>query len=149
MLAANIKDLALTQCGFDGKPEFRVDANWFIHSGTGAMGSTIVYFEVPAGHTCPGHNHTVEENIFIVDGTAEVTIGNETKTFSQGGLVVIPALERQVIKNVGHTTLKVLGFFPSTTVVSAFDEVLQGPPHPSRVVIVPEPDDVAATYPKS
>lgn len=149
MLAANINDLDLTQCGFDGKPEFRVDANWFIHSGTGAQGSTIVYFEVPSGHTCPGHNHTVEENIFIVQGTAEVTIGTETKTFGTGGLVVIPALERQVIKNVGQDTLKVLGFFPSTTVISAFDEVLQGPPTPSRVVVVPEPGDVMTTYPKA
>src|SRR5881394_3019242 len=131
MLATNINDLALTVCGYDNDPRIRVDANWFVHAGTGAMGSTVVYFEVPVGHTCPGHNHTVEENIFILQGTAEVTLGEEVAIVHEGHLVIIPALVRQLIKNAGDSTLKVLGFFPSTTVVSTFDEPLVGPPTPA------------------
>ena len=147
MLAINIGDLELTESGFESDAGMRVDANWPIHSGTGSAASTIVYFEVPAGKTCPPHSHTVEESVLIVEGTAEVDIEGETETFSAGGIVVIPALARQVVRNVGDTVLRVVGFFPSTTVITTFDEVLT--PTSDRVVVVPEPDDVVEAYPHS
>ena len=146
MLAINIGDLELTQGGFESDSGMEVDANWPIHSGTGSEGSTIVYFEVPAGKTCPPHSHTAEESVFIVEGTAEVTVGDETETFSAGGIVVIPALVRQVLRNAGDTVLKVVGFFPSTTVITTFDEPLT--PDSERVIVVPDPDDVVDSYPQ-
>jgi quercetin dioxygenase-like cupin family protein len=145
MLAINVGDLELTESGFESDPEMRVDANWPIHSGTGSMGSTIVYFEIPVGKTCPGHSHTVEETIFIAEGTAEVEMNDERETFSTGGIVVSPALERHVVRNVGDTVLRVVGFFPSTTVVTTFDEVLT--PTRDRVLVVPELDEVLESYP--
>ena len=147
MLAINIGDLELTEGGFESDPGMRVNANWPIHSGTGSAGSTIVYFEVPAGKTCPPHSHTVEESVLIIEGAAEVTIENETETFSAGGIVVIPALARQVLRNVGETVLRVVGFFPSTTVMTTFDEALT--PTSERVLVVPEADDLVESYPHS
>lgn len=59
------------------------------------------------GHGAPLHIHAVEEVLEVMDGTAEITLGEETRVVTANQSVLIPAGARHGFKNVGTGTLKV------------------------------------------
>lgn len=59
------------------------------------------------GHGAPIHIHAVEEVLEVMDGTAEITLGDETRVVTANESVLIPAGARHGFKNVGAGTLKV------------------------------------------
>jgi quercetin dioxygenase-like cupin family protein len=64
----------------------------FIHGD----GLSIAYWDVQAGATIPVHHHIHEMMVNVIEGTLELTIGNETRRLSAGMVGVIPG-------NVPHT----------------------------------------------
>jgi quercetin dioxygenase-like cupin family protein len=126
--------LKLMQSWSDSDPTQAGKFDFPIHVGTGAMSTSIVYFEVQPGQHCGMHTHSAEEIAYIVAGSAEVEIGDERASASEGGLTLIPAMAPHDVHNVGSTTLKVIGFFPSAAVVTTFGGILS-PLGTSTIVI--------------
>ena len=58
------------------------------------------------GQGPPLHRHPYVEVAFTVEGTATITIGNETREVQSGGIVVIPANTPHRFVNLGNAVLR-------------------------------------------
>ncbi len=75
---------------------------------TGGAISVIMGWHKP-GEGPPDHVHfNQEEMFFIVEGTYELTVGDQTSTAGPGTLVFIPRTVVHRFKNVGATTARML-----------------------------------------
>jgi mannose-6-phosphate isomerase-like protein (cupin superfamily) len=60
----------------------------------------------PPGKGPPLHTHPYVEVGFIIEGTARMTIGDETHDVNAGGIVVIPANTPHRFVNAGNNILR-------------------------------------------
>jgi quercetin dioxygenase-like cupin family protein len=58
------------------------------------------------GQGPPLHTHPYVEVAFTIEGSATITVGNETREVKAGGIVVIPANTPHRFVNSGDTTLR-------------------------------------------
>ena len=70
------------------------------------------------------HTDSAEEVLHVLEGEAEAEIGQEQRHLGAGELAVVPSMEPHSVRNVGDGTLRVLGIFSSSTLVSTFEEPL-------------------------
>lgn len=122
MNPVNVNDLELQAVDSPVDPTVLVRYKFPVYGATGAAGTAVVYFEVEPGKRLPMHHDGAEEVLYIVQGEATATIGNESGTVRAGDLAVIPAWAPHGVVNTGDVTLKVVGFFGSNTVASLFAE---------------------------
>lgn len=73
------------------------------------------------GHGAPIHIHAVEEVLEIMDGVADVILGNETRTLTANQSVVVPAGMRHGFTNVGAGTLKVRATMAACIFEASYD----------------------------
>jgi hypothetical protein len=73
----------------------------------------------------------------IVEGTADVEVGEEVARFSAEALAVVPALVPHALANVGETTLRVVGFFSSAAAIHAYEDTIM--PLGANVLVTPPP----------
>jgi quercetin dioxygenase-like cupin family protein len=106
---------------WEADPMVRVRADFPLSAEKGSTRTAVVYFELEPGCKLGRHTDSAEEVLLILQGKAEVTVGTETGQVSAGKLVVVPEMVPHSIHNVGDTTAKIVGFFPSGHIVSAFD----------------------------
>jgi quercetin dioxygenase-like cupin family protein len=125
MQAVQIDELDLFEGWSESDPGMRVRAGFPISSGTGAKSTAIVYFELEPGQHLGTHTDSAEEILLIVSGEGEATIGDERAAVQPGTLAVVPALAPHSVKNTGEETLRVVGFFSSSTVLSVFDDPME------------------------
>jgi quercetin dioxygenase-like cupin family protein len=102
-----------------------VRAGFPISSGTGTQSTAVVYFELEPGEHLGTHTDSAEEILHIVSGSGEATIGDDQVPVRAGTLAVVPALAPHSVKNTGEETLRVVGFFSSSTVLSVFDDPME------------------------
>lgn len=135
MLSVNLNDVALQE-KFPGR---RVAFPF--HSGMGTSSTSTVLFEVDPGYELPTHRDSAEELLLVLEGEGEAWLGSETARLTSGEVAVVPAMEPHGIRNVGETTLRVLGFFSSSTMIATFDE----PPAPGapQVFAIGGPVEIA------
>jgi mannose-6-phosphate isomerase-like protein (cupin superfamily) len=62
----------------------------------------------PGGRTTPHYHPQTEEIYYILEGTARMTIGEETSDVGPGDAIAIPPGEVHTITNTGDVTLKFL-----------------------------------------
>ena len=55
----------------------------------------------PGRSTTPHHHAVTEEIYYILEGTAEMTLGAETRPVGPGDAIAIPPGERHTIRNTG------------------------------------------------
>lgn len=98
---------------------------------TGQAGSAAVYFELEPGARLNTHTDSGEELLYLLQGSVEATVGDETGRLEAGDLAVVPANAPHGVLNDGDETARVLGFFATGTVYSVFEEppVPGGPTH--------------------
>jgi len=84
-----------------------------------------------AGDRLPRHTDSAEEILYIVPGEAEAEVGEERGRLTTGELA-IPAMVPHGLVNVGNDTVKVVGFFSESEIISSFDE----PVHPFGVAVL-------------
>jgi quercetin dioxygenase-like cupin family protein len=129
-------------------PARRVRVAFPISSATGTAASASVYFELEPGAHAGVHTDSSEECLVILEGSGEALLGDEVTRVEAGQIVVVPAMVRHDITNVGTSTLRVLGTFAGSTVVSTFEEPLEpegpqvfviGGPMPIVLPLVPVP----------
>jgi quercetin dioxygenase-like cupin family protein len=85
----------------------------------------MVYFELDEGKELGTHTDSAEETLYIMEGTVEVTVGNETAVISQGHIAIVPTMVPHNVRNVGNGVAHVIGFFPEARLVATFEQEWQ------------------------
>ena len=80
----------------------------------------------PDGGQVPWHNQEQEEIYFIIEGTAEMCLGNERRTLCTGQAVYIPSRQFHQITNTGSTPLRMLYCYAPTGDVAHWLQELSG-----------------------
>ena len=122
MFTVDLNDIELMDNGTAGGPD-RV--TFPFHSGTGTASTAAVLFELEPGNALGTHTDSAEEILYIVAGEGEAQCGDERGHVRAGDLAVIPSMVPHGIANTGDETLKVVGFFCDSHIVSTFEEPLQ------------------------
>ena len=126
MLTAKTSELELMQGWFDSDPEHtRVRVTFPLNKWAGSADSAAVYFEIEPGNRLAEHTDSAEEILYVVAGDAEAQVADERRRLSAGELAVIPAMMPHAVVNVGSETVKVVGFFSQSEVISTFNESVQ------------------------
>ncbi len=124
MLKIDLEKLEkMTNYGAEDDPHRRVTGNFALYSAAGTKSGAVVYFELEPGRELGSHTDSAEEIIYVIDGTVEATIGEKKDQISRGELGVVPVMEPHNFRNVGSDTVKIIGFFSSPNIVSAFEKV--------------------------
>lgn len=66
---------------------------------------SLAYARLPAGETSKAHRLTSTEVYYIISGTGEMHIGEESEQVGPGDAIVIPPKASQYIKNIGTDEL--------------------------------------------
>ncbi len=135
MIAEKIGELELMEVWYEDDPTMRIRVNFPFYVGNGTMSTAVVYFEVDPGCRLGTHTDSAEEILLILEGTAEVSLGDEQGQLSAGEMALVPAMVPHGLRNMGDETVKVVGFFSSNVVVSTFDRPMM--PFGQRVVGTP------------
>ena len=127
MLTARTTELELAQGWFDSDPEHaRVQVAFPINKWAGSQDSAVVYFEVEPGDRLPRHTDSAEEILYFVRRRGRGRGRRRNADASRAGdLAVIPAMVPHGLVNVGTETVKVVGFFSESEIISSFDEPVQ------------------------
>jgi len=125
MQTVSTPQLELLDVTFGDDPRAGVRVSFPINTHTGAADTAVVYFEVAPGDHLATHTDSAEEILYVVSGTGIAHAGDETGRVSAGDLAVIPAMVPHGIANDGDETLRVVGFFCDSTIVSTFADVVQ------------------------
>ena len=80
----------------------------------------------PDGGQVPWHNHPEEEVYFIIDGTAEICLGDKRQTLSTGQAVYIPSDVFHQLTNIGPTPLRMLYCYGPAGDVAHWRQELDG-----------------------
>src|ERR687886_969829 len=135
VIAETIEDLELMEVWYENDPTMRVKVNFPFFLGTGTKSTAVVYFEIESGYRLGTHTDSAEEILLILEGEAEVSLGDEQGRLSAGEMALVPAMVPHGMRNVGDETVRVVGFFPSNVVVATFDQPMM--PFNQRVVGTP------------
>jgi quercetin dioxygenase-like cupin family protein len=135
MIAERIDQLELAEVWYENDPTMRLKVNFPFFLGTGTKSTAVVYFEVEPGYRLGTHTDSAEEMLLILEGEAEVSLGDERGRLSAGEMALVPAMVPHGLRNVGEEAVRVVGFFSSNVVVSTFDQPMM--PFNQRVVGTP------------
>ena len=124
MDVAYLDESQLVECWSKGDPTSRMRcSDAFIFSGK-ADSLALVDMLLEPGGCVPPHTDSAEEVVLVLEGTVEAHVGDERGTLEAGGMVLIPAMARHSIRNVGDGTARMLGFFSGAEVISTFEDSL-------------------------
>jgi quercetin dioxygenase-like cupin family protein len=135
MIAERIDQLELMEVWYEDDPTMRVKVNFPFFLGTGTKSTAVVYFEIEPDHRLGTHTDSAEEILLVLEGEAEVSLGDEQGRLSAGEMALVPAMVPHGLRNVGDETVRVAGFFSSNVIVSTFDQPMM--PLGQRVVGTP------------
>lgn len=122
MIAEKTSELELMEGWYEDDPTMRIRVNFPFFLGNGTKSTAVVYFEVEPGCRLGTHTDSVEEILLILEGEAEVSLGDEQDCLSAGEMALVPAMVPHGLRNTGDETVRVVGFFSSNVVVSTFDQ---------------------------
>ena len=146
MHTVRLSELEMPEAGYENDPTMRAKGNSPFSAAPGNKNTAVVYFEVEPGHRLGTHTDSAEEILLLLGGTAEVSVGDEQGEVSAGDMALVPAMVPHSVRNVGEETLRVVGFFSSSTVMSTFDQPIvplgeppSEPPFGQRTFLTPFP----------
>jgi quercetin dioxygenase-like cupin family protein len=135
MIAERIEDLELLEVWYENDPTMRLKVNFPFFLGTGTKNTAVVYFEIEPGYRLGTHTDSAEEILLILEGEAEVSLGEEQGRLSAEEMALVPAMVPHGIRNVGDERVRVAGCFSSNVIVSTFDQPMM--PFGQRAVGTP------------
>ena len=144
MAGVRLEEIELMEAWSEENPEVRAKFDFPLTAATGCTSCSVIYYVIEPGHRTPLHIHSCEEIQGVVEGTTEVQVGDEVETFEAEALVVVPALTKHSLKNVGDTPLRVVGFFSSAAAIHTYDDTLM--PFDTDLLVTPEPDQLRAPF---
>jgi mannose-6-phosphate isomerase-like protein (cupin superfamily) len=120
MLTFDLGKVSLKEMrGEDGSLHFKF--GFPVHAGEGSADCAVVLMEIEPGHSLGMHKDSEEELVLVLEGSTQGIVGEETAELGAGAAVVVPAMVPHDFRNTGGSTLKALGFFSGSTVVSTFE----------------------------
>jgi quercetin dioxygenase-like cupin family protein len=122
IFTVELSELELFHGGYENDPTMQVKVDFPFSAATGAKNTAVVYFEIEPGHRLGTHTDSAEEIILLLGGEAEVSVGEDRGRISAGEMALVAAMVPHSLRNVGNETLRVVGFFSSSTVMSTFDQ---------------------------
>lgn len=122
MQTSDLNTIELLDAWYEHDPAMRFRSAFPFNAAAGTDSSAVAYFEIEQGHSMGTHTHPIEEIVLIMAGTVEVTQGDEKATLSAGQIVRMPRMVTHSIYNIGQETVKGVGFFPTATPESTFDQ---------------------------
>ena len=122
MFTVELSELELFHGGYENDPTMQVKVDFPFSAATGPKNTAVVYFEIEPGHRLGTHTDSAEEILLLLGGEVEVSVGDERARVSAGAMAMVPAMVPHSLRNVGDETVRVVGFFSSSTVMSTFDE---------------------------
>ena len=122
MIAANLHALELQEEWSEEDSSLRLKSAFALHKGNGTENSTVIYVELEPGHAVGTHTDSAEEVVLVLEGTVQVTLGDEQGQLSAGELALVPAMASHSVRNVGIGTARCVGFFAGARVVSTFEQ---------------------------
>lgn len=92
-------------------------------------GTQLCLFEqwCDPGHGAPTHLHAVEEVLHVLEGTADVWLGDEHATLSPGQLTVVPAGRKHGFANNGTGILHIQSTLAAPVFEAAYDDKRETP----------------------
>jgi mannose-6-phosphate isomerase-like protein (cupin superfamily) len=79
------------------------------------------------GHGAPTHLHAVEEVLQVLDGEADVWIGERHATLCSGQLAIVPAGHKHGFSNSGKTTLHIRSTLAAPVFEAAYEDKRETP----------------------
>jgi quercetin dioxygenase-like cupin family protein len=119
MFAFNLESVVLTE---RPTPNGSIRFEFPLHSGLGTASTAAVLFELDPGNELATHMDSAEEVLLVLEGEGEVHVDGETVRVRAGDVALVPAMAPHGARAVGDSTLRVIGFFSSSTVVSTFEQ---------------------------
>ena len=105
-----------------------------------SMGYSILE---PHGGQVPWHNQEQEEVYFIVEGTAEMCLGEERRTLTTGQMVFMPPGVFHQLTNIGDTPLRMIYCYGPAGDVAHWRQELEGTLPKAGVEAPPLPEGAA------
>lgn len=124
MIAVDLHKLELQEEWNEQDSRERLRSAFALYRGVGSEHSTVVYFELEPGGAVSTHTDSAEEVVLILEGTVQVTLGDEQGELSAGELALVPAMVPHSVRNLGRETARAVGFFTSARVISTFEQPL-------------------------
>ena len=98
---------------------------------------TVFEQTTPAGWGPPRHVHAKEDEIvYVLDGTYEVSLGDERRTVSAGGCAILPRGIPHGFRNVGETPARFVCVVAPGGLEEFFLEIARCAPPPSPAQLV-------------
>ena len=94
-----------------------------IQASTFSLGYVVLE---PQGGQVPWHNQEQEEVYFVMEGTAEMCLGEERQTLTTGQAVYIPSQVFHQLTNIGDTPLRMLYCYGPAGDVAHWRQELEG-----------------------
>jgi quercetin dioxygenase-like cupin family protein len=139
IVSARFDELELLEAWAESDPQIGPKFAAAISAENGSASSQVVYFTLEPGKTVGRHAHSADETLLVLEGTLEVTMGDERRRLSAGEVALIPAGVAHDTPNVGPGTLRGVVFFPSAVVLHTWEVPLM--PVGSRAFVTPPPGD--------
>jgi mannose-6-phosphate isomerase-like protein (cupin superfamily) len=79
------------------------------------------------GHGAPTHLHAVEEVLHVLEGEADVWVGERHETLKSGQLALIPAGVKHGFSNCGKGTLHIQSTLAAPVFEAAYDDKRETP----------------------
>jgi len=141
MITARIDELALSKGWSELEPDVAFEFGLAVSKANGSASSQVVCVTLDPGKSGGRHRHSAEEILFVLEGTAQLAIGNDWERLSKGDMAVIPAAIAHEPTNVGSERLRYLAIFPSAIVVHTWDAPVG--PAGERTFVTPRPKPAA------
>lgn len=93
----------------------------------GAAQITIFEQWCDPGLGAPAHLHAVEEVLTVLEGEAEVWVGEERRRMTAGQSVIVPAGRKHGFNNSGVSILRVQAILASPVFEAAYDDARETP----------------------
>jgi quercetin dioxygenase-like cupin family protein len=108
----------------DYDPSMRFVSLFPVGEEQGATASSAAYYIIEPGRHTGLHSDNAEEVIFVAEGDGELFVLGKTTRLAPAAFIVIPAGMEHDIYAQGSVALRLLSFFPTTEIVSQFQQVI-------------------------
>jgi len=135
MITARIDELELRKGWSEVEPDVAFKFGLAVSKANGSASSQVVCVTLEPGKSGGRHAHSAEEILFVLEGTAQLTVGNEWERLGKGDMAVIPAAIAHEPINIGSERLRFLAIFPSAMVLHTWDVPVE--PGGERILVTP------------
>jgi quercetin dioxygenase-like cupin family protein len=139
MITAHVDDLELWKGWSEAEPDVAFKFGLAVSAANGPTSSQVICVTLEPGKSGGRHAHSAEKILLVLEGTAQLTMGNDWQRLGKGSLAVIPAAIAHETVNVGSEPLRFLAIFSSPMVLHTWDEPVE--PTGERMFITPPTAD--------